>query len=41
MKVFLLFLFSAIVATTMGKCRTRYLLVKIGNAKERGKLHIF
>ena len=40
MKVVLVFLFSTIVATLMGKCRTRYLLVKIGNAEEKGKFHI-
>ena len=41
MKGFSLFYFSAMVAITMEKCRTRYILVKIGDAEERGKFHIF
>ena len=40
MKVIFLFLFSAMVTTLMGKCRTKYLLLKIGNAEEKGKFHI-
>jgi len=37
MKGFSLFYFSAMVAITMEKCRTRYILVKIGDAEEKAK----
>ena len=41
MLVHSVFLFAAIVATIMEKCETRYFLVKIGDAEERCKFHIF